>query len=72
MIYNAAQLRGSGNGGTDRLAALLDKLTREVQGMRAESRATASNTNKTAKLLDRAMPDGVTLAVTGSFDGGVL
>jgi hypothetical protein len=47
-------------GGVDNaaLVAEIKALRQEVQGLRAEARATAVNTNRTAKLIDRAMPDG--------------
>jgi len=41
-----------------RLESLVERLTAEVEGLRTEARATATNTNKTAKMLDRAMPAG--------------
>jgi hypothetical protein len=37
-------------------------LREEVRGLRAEAQATAGHTSKTARLLDRAMPDGDALA----------
>jgi hypothetical protein len=40
------------------LIAEIRALRQEVEGLRAEARATASNTGKTAKLISRAMPDG--------------
>lgn len=53
---------GSTSGNTARLERLVEALTQEVQNLRAEARATATNTGKTAKLLDRAMPDGDAMA----------
>lgn len=44
------------------LLAELRALREEVAMLRAEARATASNTGKTARMLDRAMPDGDALA----------
>jgi TP901 family phage tail tape measure protein len=44
------------------LIAELKALRSEVAMLRAETRATATHTNKTAKLLERAMPDGDALA----------
>jgi hypothetical protein len=63
-IFNANQTRSLLGGGssTARLEALVERLTQEVSDLRQEARATATNTNKTAKLLDRAMPDGDALA----------
>lgn len=52
----------SGSGDTARLEALIDGLTQEVIGLRAEAQATAGHTSRTARLLDRAMPDGDALA----------
>jgi hypothetical protein len=53
-----------GQGGQDNAALLaeLRGLRAEVNGLRAETRATVSHTAKTARLLDRAMPDGDALA----------
>ncbi len=45
-----------------RLEALVERLTAEVEGLRFEARATATATNKTAKLLDRVTPAGDALA----------
>jgi tape measure domain-containing protein len=48
--YNPA----AGGNGRDmaRLEALVERLTKEVEGLRSEARATASNTGKTARALD--------------------
>ena len=48
--YNPA----AGGNGRDmaRLEALVERLTKEVEGLRTEARATASNTGKTARALD--------------------
>jgi len=54
-------LRGGAGGGTAQLEALIDRLTEEVRNLRAEARATASNTGKTAKILERVTPDGNSL-----------
>ena len=63
-IFSANQTRGmfSGGGNTARLEALVERLTREVEGLRAEAQATAGHTSQTARLLDRAMPDGDAIA----------
>ncbi|UUZ68075.1 hypothetical protein LP416_27810 [Polaromonas sp. P2-4] len=70
-IFNASQthsmLRGGGSGGgsTARLEALVERLTQEVSNLRNEARATAVNTNKTTRILDRAIGTGNgALAVT--------
>lgn len=44
------------------LIAEIRALRSEVAGLRAEAQATAGHTSKTARLLDRAMPDGDALA----------
>ncbi|MFZ6801925.1 phage tail length tape measure family protein [Undibacterium sp. Di24W] len=60
-IFNASQtasmLRSGGASDQD-LIAEIKLLREEVQGLRAEAQATAGHTSKTARLLDRAMPDG--------------
>jgi hypothetical protein len=55
--YNPAA-NGGGKADTARLEALVEKLTAEVQGLRAEAAATAGHTAKTARILDRVTPDG--------------
>lgn len=47
-------VRSAGGDGRDmaRLEALIERLTKEVEGLRTEARATASNTGKTARALD--------------------
>ena len=47
-------VRSAGGNGRDmaRLEALVERLTKEVEGLRTEARATASNTGKTARALD--------------------
>lgn len=55
----AAMLSGGGNA---ELIAEVRALRSEVAGLRAEAQATAGHTSKTARLLDRAMPDGDALA----------
>lgn len=63
MVYTAAQtsnlLAGSGD-----LEGAFEALRQEVVMLRAETRAVVSNTSKSAKLLDRAMPDGQSILVT--------
>ena len=64
-IFNASQTRGMlGGGGNGHLEALVQRLTQEVEGLRAEARATATNTNKTAKILSRVSQDGDSLTVS--------
>jgi hypothetical protein len=48
----------------DALIGEIRALREEVRGLRAEAQATASHTNKTARLLDRAMPTGTAIATT--------
>lgn len=48
--------------GSAEMLAELRALRSEVQGLRIEAQATASHTNKTARLLDRAMPTGTAIA----------
>ncbi|MCA3304127.1 MAG: hypothetical protein INF98_18385 [Roseomonas sp.] len=43
------------------LVAELRALRTEVEGLRAETRATAVSTNKTARILERVTPDGASL-----------
>jgi hypothetical protein len=63
QVYTAPQtanIIGAGN------AALIEQiiaLREELAHLRAETRATARHTSKTASLLERAMPDGDALAV---------
>ena len=66
-IFNAAQTRSllqSGGAGGQDLVNELRALRAEVQGLRAEARATASNTNKTAKILGRVTQDGESISTT--------
>ena len=48
----------------DELIAEMRELRSEVVMLRAETRAIVGNTSKSAKLLDRAMPDGQSILVT--------
>lgn len=61
-IFNANQTRAILGGSDGAMVQELRALREEVRGLRAEAQATASHTNKTARLLDRAMPDGDALA----------
>ena len=66
-IFNAAQTRSllqSGGAGGQELVNEMRALRAEVQGLRAEARATASNTNKTAKILGRVTQDGESITTT--------
>jgi hypothetical protein len=64
-IFNASQLNGLGGGAaTQEMVTELRALRREVEGLRAEARATASNTNKTAKILGRVTQDGESITTT--------
>jgi hypothetical protein len=49
-------------GGNDALIAEVVALREEVVMLRAETRATINHTGKTARLLERAMPDGDALS----------
>jgi phage-related minor tail protein len=46
---------GGGGGESAALAAAVQRLTREVEGLRAEARATAGHTEKTSRLLNRVI-----------------
>jgi len=61
-VYTAADTRGMMGGNNTALLTEIKALREEVVLLRAETRATVSNTGKTAALLDRAMPDGDALA----------
>lgn len=63
MVYNAAQTSSLMTGDVE---GAIDALRQEVVMLRAETRAVASNTSKSAKLLDRAMPDGQSILVTAA------
>jgi uncharacterized protein YukE len=54
------------------LLGQLQLLNEGIDLLRAEVRADVSHNAKTAKLLDRVIPEGDTINVTGSFDGGVV
>ena len=63
-IFSASQTRSmlSGGGSTARLEALVERQGQQLEAMSFELRAIAGSTNKTARSLDRAMPDGDALA----------
>jgi hypothetical protein len=48
------------------LAAAVDRLTREVEGLRAETRATATHTEKTARYLGRVVREDAIVTTTES------
>lgn len=64
-IYSASQTAGM-LGGSNK------ELIYEVQMLRAEVRADVAHNAKTAKLLDRVIPDGDAIQTTGGIDGGVI
>ena len=62
---NMAVAVSADNGSAEIMLALLEKvsaLTEEVKGLRAEAQSTATSSHKTAKLLDRVIPDGRSLS----------
>ena len=61
-IFNANQTSAMLGGSNAEMVQELRALRAEVAGLRAEAQATAGHTSKTARLLDRAMPDGDALA----------
>jgi len=63
-----------GNSSSDSSAVLqvLMQLNANIEGMRAEVRADVTHNAKTAKLLDRVIPEGDSIAVTANFDGGLI
>lgn len=63
--YNASQTAAmlSGNGSAE-VVSEMRALRTEVVGLRFEARAAASSAAKTAKLIERAMPDGQSLQTT--------
>lgn len=63
-IYNASQTRSllSGGGDNSDMVAELRALRQEVSDLRAEARATASNTSKLSRLFDRLAPAGDALS----------
>lgn len=60
----ASLVNGQSTPATEPVVAELRALRAEVSDLRAETRATASHTAKTARLLDRAMPDGQSIQTT--------
>ena len=62
-IYNAQQTAAMLGGGGD-TASEMRAMREELSMLRAEARAIATHTNKTAKILDRVTPDGNSLQVS--------
>lgn len=60
----AAIMAGQATQSNADLVAEMRALRAEVSNLRAETRATATHTAKTARLLDRAMPDGNSIQTT--------
>lgn len=63
-IYSAEQTRDLMGGNSAAVAEAIETLNENISMLRAEVRAVATNTSKSAKLLDRAMPDGQSILVT--------
>jgi tape measure domain-containing protein len=64
-IYSASQTRGMlGGSNTDRLEALVERQSKQLEAMSYELRAIAAATGKTAKTLERVTPDGDSLQMT--------
>lgn len=61
-IYNAADTARMMGGNTARLEAQLDRLTAELEGLRAEVRAGVGHGATTAQILKRVTPNGTALA----------
>lgn len=64
MVYTAAQSANLMQGDNSDLITELQALREEVVMLRAEVRADVSHNAKTAKLLDRVIPDGQSIQVT--------
>ena len=60
QVYNAQQTQGM-FGNNEAVITELRALRAEVGNLRAEARSTAVSSNKTAKILERVTPDGVSL-----------
>lgn len=62
-LYSASDTAKMLTGGNNaRLESLVESLTEEVQSLNEAARATAKHTSKTARLIERVMPDGDALA----------
>lgn len=68
-IMNASQTASMLNGTT---AELLQRLNDNISGLRAEVRADVTHNAKVAKLLDRVIPDGESIQISGTIDGGTV
>jgi hypothetical protein len=51
---------------------LMKDLVREVQYLRSEVRSDATHNAKTARLLDRVIPGGDSIQISGTIDGGTI
>jgi phage-related minor tail protein len=67
-IYSAADTARLLGGGDERLAAQIEGLAKQVAALNEAARATAMHTSKTARLIERAMPDGDALATRIALD----
>lgn len=67
-IYSAGSTMGMLGGASNEMLA---KLNDNITGLRAEVRADVAVNAKTAKLLDRVIPEGDAIAI-GGIDGGIL
>ena len=61
-IYSASDTARLLGGGDARLAEQIEGLSKQVAALNEAARATAMHTSKTARLIERAMPDGDALA----------
>lgn len=68
-IMNASQTASILNGST---AELLQRLNDNISGLRAEVRADVTHNAKVAKLLDRVIPEGDSIQISGTIDGGTV
>ena len=64
MVYTSAQTRGLMQQDNSELIAELQSLRQEVSMLRAEARATAVNTGKSARILDDVTQGGTTVQTT--------
>lgn len=66
---NASQTAGILNGST---AEMLKVLNDNITGLRSEVLADVTHNAKVAKLLDRVIPDGDSIQISGTIDGGTV
>lgn len=67
QVFTHEQTRGMFSGGnSDAVIAELQAVRAELASLRIEARATASHTNKTAKILERVTPDGTSLQMVAA------